>query len=51
MSEANKEVVRAFAEAGNGNDLDAFDALLAPDFVRHCEATPEIAVTDREGFK
>lgn len=32
-------------------DLDAFDTLLAPDFVRHCEATPEIAVTTREGFK
>ena len=51
MSEANKELVRAFSEAGNGNDLDAFDTLLTPDFVRHCEATPEIAVTTREGFK
>ena len=49
--EANKELVRAFAEAGNNNDLDAFDRLLAPDFVRHCEATPEISVTDPEGFK
>ena len=51
MSEANKNLVRAFAEAGNANDLDAFDTLLASDFVRHCEATPEVAVTTCEGFK
>ncbi len=51
MSEANKDLVRAFAEAGNANDLDAFDALIAQDFVRHCEATPEVAVTTCEEFK
>lgn len=51
MSEANKNLVRAFAEAGNANNLDAFDTLLAPDFVRHCEATPEVTVTSCEGFK
>ena len=51
MSEANKQIVHAFAEAGNRNDEDAFDILLAPDFVRHCEATPEVNVTSREDFK
>jgi len=51
MNEANKQIVRAFAEAGNRNDVQAFDALLAPDFVRHCEATPEIAVATCEEFK
>ena len=51
MSESNKQLVRAFADAGNASDLDAFDTLLAPGFLRHCEATPEIAVTTREGFK
>jgi steroid delta-isomerase-like uncharacterized protein len=51
MSEANKKIVRAFADAGNRNDLDAFDTLLSADFVRHCEATPEIAVASREEFK
>jgi steroid delta-isomerase-like uncharacterized protein len=51
MSEANKQIVRSFADAGNRNDLEAFDTLLAPDFVRHCEATPEIAVTTCEEFK
>lgn len=51
MIEANKKIVRAFADAGNRNDLDAFDTLLAADFVRHCEATPEIAVATRDEFK
>jgi len=51
MLEANKNLVRTFADAGNGNDLEAFDALLAPDFVRHCEATPEVNVTSCEDFK
>lgn len=51
MSEANKQLVRAFADAGNASDLDAFDTLLAPGFLRHCEATPGIVVTTREGFK
>lgn len=51
MSEANKQIVRSFADAGNRNDLEAFDSLLAPDFVRHCEATPEVNVTSCEEFK
>ena len=51
MLKANKNLVRTFADAGNGNDLEAFDALLAPDFVRHCEATPEVNVTSCEDFK
>ncbi len=51
MNEANKEIVRSFADAGNRNDLEAFDTLLAPDFVRHCQATPEVTVTTCEDFK
>jgi steroid delta-isomerase-like uncharacterized protein len=51
MSEANKAIVRSFADAGNRNDLEAFDILLTSDFVRHCEATPEVNVTSCEDFK
>jgi len=51
MSAANKSIVRAFSEAGNQNDLAAFDRILTPDFVRHCEATPEVNVTSCEEFK
>ena len=51
MNELNKKIVRSFADAGNQNDLEAFDTLLAPDFVRHCQATPEVSVTSCEEFK
>jgi predicted ester cyclase len=49
--EANKEIVRAFVEAGNRNDVDAFDSLPAPGFVGHCEATPRVNVTSCEDFE
>jgi len=51
MNEANKKIVQSFADVGNRNDLEAFDTLLAPDFVRHCEATLEVTVTTCEEFK
>jgi steroid delta-isomerase-like uncharacterized protein len=51
MSDANKNLVLSFAAAGNENHLEAFDTLLSPDFVRHCEATPEIRVASCEQFK
>ncbi len=47
----NKALVASFAEAGNRKDLAAFDHLLASDFVRHCEATPDVAVRSAEDFK
>ncbi len=51
MSDQNKELVRQFVEAGNRRDMDALDGVLAPDFVRHCEATPEVNVRNLEEFK
>jgi steroid delta-isomerase-like uncharacterized protein len=51
MHEINKQIVRSFADAGNRNDVEAFDTVLTPDFVRHCEATPEVTVTTCEDFK
>jgi len=51
MSEANKSIVCSFAEAGNRNDMEAFDRIPAPDFVRHCEATPEVSVATCKEFK
>ena len=50
-SEENKVLVRRFWEAMNTRQLDVFDELLAPDVVRHCQATPEINVRSREQFK
>ena len=33
--EDNKQIVRRYQEAGNANNLDAWDALVAPDLVSH----------------
>ncbi len=38
--EQNKAVIRRFIEAWNRRQPEAFDELVAPDVVRHCEATP-----------
>src|SRR5262249_53008095 len=39
-NEQNKALVRRLWEAMNNRQLEALDDLLAPDVVRHCEATP-----------
>jgi steroid delta-isomerase-like uncharacterized protein len=47
----NKALVRRFAEAMNSRQLEALDEMAAPDFVRHCQATPEVDVRSLEEFK
>jgi steroid delta-isomerase-like uncharacterized protein len=47
----NKAVVRRFVEAGNSGDLDLLDELMAPNFVRHSQATPDVQVRSREDFR
>ncbi len=44
--EANKRVIRAFAEAINRRDWAALDDLVAADFVRHSNAAPGIDSRD-----
>ncbi|MGY1706946.1 ester cyclase [Geodermatophilus sp. SYSU D00697] len=54
MSSSPEEVrtlVRRLEDAMNARQLDLLDDLLAPDFVRHCQATPQLCVTSREQFK
>jgi steroid delta-isomerase-like uncharacterized protein len=46
----NKAIVNRFGEASNAKNFDAIRELLAPDFVRHCQATPEVVVRNREEF-
>lgn len=48
--DANKALVSAFAEAELSRDYDALEDLVAPDFVRHSTATPDVQVNSREGF-
>src|SRR3990167_9553001 len=47
----NKALVRRFGEAMNSRQLDIRDEIVAPDFVRHCQATPEVDVRNLQGFK
>ncbi len=49
--EANKETVRKFSEAVNQLDYNALDAIVLPNFVRHSQATPDVAVKSLEEFK
>lgn len=50
-AEHNREVARrAFAAVSSGN-LDALDELIAADYVRHCQATPGVAISSLAAFK
>jgi predicted ester cyclase len=46
-----KELVRRLVRAMNERRLEDLDAVVAPDFVRHCEATPDLDVRSLEDFK
>jgi len=47
----NKTLVRRFEEVMNTRQLDALDEVVAPTFVRHCQATPNLEVRSLEEFK
>ena len=50
-ADAMKDLVRRLADAMNSRQLDQLDAIMADDFVRHCEATPGLEVKSRDDFK
>jgi hypothetical protein len=39
-TQQNKDIIRRFFDAWNSRQPDAFDDLIAPNVIRHCEATP-----------
>jgi steroid delta-isomerase-like uncharacterized protein len=45
-----KSLFNRFGEALNTRNFDAVRELLAPDFVRHCQATPDVVIKNREQF-
>jgi steroid delta-isomerase-like uncharacterized protein len=47
----NKILVRRFQEAMNTRQLDALDEVVAPNFVRHCQATPNLDIRSLQQFK
>jgi predicted ester cyclase len=46
-----KSLVQRLEDAMNKRQLDQLDEVMAPDFVRHCEATPHVEVRSLEQFK
>lgn len=50
-SEENKVLIRRFEDAMNTRRLDLLDAIIAPNFVRHCQATPHLDIRSLEQFK
>jgi predicted ester cyclase len=46
-----KHLVRRLEVAMNERRLGDLDEIVAEDFVRHCEATPDVQVRSREDFK
>ncbi len=48
--EANKELVRQFVAALNDNDYDSLRQILAEDFARYSQATPDLRVRSAEEF-
>ena len=47
----NKELALASFEVLRSGELDKLDGLIANDYVRHCQATPDVEVTSLESFK
>lgn len=50
-SEQIRDLIRRFEEAMNSRKLEMLDDIVADDFVRHCEATPDFDVRSLEDFK
>jgi len=50
-SDETKLLVRRLEEAVNTRRLNVLDELVAPNFVRHCQATPQFDVRSLEQFK
>lgn len=47
----NKAVVEGFVSVGNARDWDRLSDFVADDFVRHCQATPELDIRSRDQFQ
>ena len=47
----NKALIEGFVSVGNSRAYDRLKEFVAEDFVRHCQATPGLVVTNLEQFK
>jgi len=51
LENENRMIVRRLGDALNERNLDLLDELVAPDFVRHSQATPWIQIRSLNEFK
>ena len=51
ITEHNKAVIRRFVEAWNDRQPEAFDEFIAPNVVRHCQATPAVEIRSLNQLK
>jgi len=47
----NKALVEGFVSVGNSRDHDQLGKFVSTDFVRHCQATPGLVITNLEQFR
>jgi predicted ester cyclase len=50
-AEEARDLIHRLEVAMNARTLDDLDDVVAPNFVRRCQATPDVHVTSREQFK
>jgi predicted ester cyclase len=46
-----RHLMDRLAEAMNSRKLEQLDDILTDDFTRHCEATPDVVIRNRDDFK
>lgn len=51
IATTNKELALTAFETVAAGDMDALDDLIAADYVRHCQATPDVEVNSLAAFK
>ena len=49
--ESNKQIVGRLLESINTRDFDILNEIVASDFVRHCQATPDVQVKSLDDLK
>lgn len=51
QTDINKEIATQMINAINDRDYDMLDEVIAPDIVRHCQATPNLNIRRLDEFK
>ena len=51
LAQKNKEIVEKSFEVVANGDYEGMDSYIAEDYVRHCQATPELIIESLDAFK